>query len=445
MFANKLRLLMALGVLLALAGSLTLLDMNDQQASRPTPQQAPPSATHEPVFDEGWPTLLGPRGDSVSRDRDVVPRWPAAGPPVLWRRSVGTGFSSPVAAGEQLYVFHRREDQEIVEALSCESGESLWQSVAPTAYRCAFAYSHGPYSTPTIDGDRLYAFGAEGVLRCLDIRDGRTLWSRPLHREFDVPEGLFAASSSPLVEGDSVVLNLGAAARSAGVIAVNKQTGETLWHSVQDGRAYATAVAATIHLRRFVFCLTEHFLVALDPRDGRVYWQIPFKSKTADACNATSPLVVDDRVLVSTGPGFGSLCLRVERDGSYRVLWRDQRVLDSTWSNLVQRDGYVYGFSSKRLRSSLRCIELATGRLMWSHESELERGALIATPGHLIAWGETGYLASFALTSEQVQRVSMTREPLLASPCYSAPALHRGRLWLRNEQQLICLDLRGGS
>ncbi|MBL8828942.1 MAG: PQQ-like beta-propeller repeat protein [Planctomycetaceae bacterium] len=399
----------------------------------------------EPERLEGWTTLFGPRHDSISREKHVRTSWPASGPPILWRVAIGTGYSSPVAMDDHVYLLHRSGDEELVEAFHIETGASVWRQAYPTAYHCKFDYSHGPYATPAIDGEHIYTYGAEGVLHCLARTSGQVVWSRTLNRDYEVPEGLFGASSSPLVEGDRVILSIGGGAREAAIVAVDKRTGETLWTCIKDGAGYATARAATIHGRRLVFAMTESYFVALDPSDGRVYWQIPFRSKSPDACNATSPLVVGDLALATTGPGPGSLCVRVLPDGSHETVWSDRRVLDSTWNTLVHLDGHVYGFSSKRLRAGLRCVELATGQLRWSHESELERGAMLAVDGHLLVLGEFGHLASLALSPQAAKVVAQTAEPLLERPCYSAPALHRGILFVRNERELLALDLRAAN
>lgn len=407
----------------------------------------PESASDEfsTSVEEGWPSLFGPRGDSISRERHVAAEWPASGPAPLWSVPIGTGYSSPIALENLVYAFHRQGDEEIVEAFDIVTGASVWRFVYPTSYRCPYDYSHGPYSTPTIDGPHLFAYGAEGKLHCLDRLTGKLVWQRWLNQDYETPPGLFAAACSPLFVDDQVILNVGGGKKLAGIVAVDRANGETLWTATNHGAGYATPRAATIHGRKFVFCITDEYLVALDPEDGRVFWEIPFRSKSPDACNATSPLVVDDLVLITTGPGYGSLCLRILPDATYQEVWRDRRVLDSTWNNLVHHQGYVYGFSSKRIRSALRCVELASGKLMWSHESELERGASLAVGGRLIVLGEHGHLGSFALSPQRGQVHAMTAEPILKRPCYSAPALHRGRLIVRNEQSLLCLDLRGPS
>ena len=419
--------LLAIVVLVALSGCTARDDATEVLAS---------------AVDEGWPTLFGPHQDSISREGAVRVDWPATGPRLAWRCDVGSGYSAPVALDGLVVLFDRQQNEEVLTGLDLETGQARWRFAYPTGYQCRYQYSSGPYSTPVLDEQHVYAMGAEGRFHCLLRATGQLVWSRHLHAEFDVDEGLFGAGASPLVDQGRIILNLGGARRGAGIVALDAQTGDTLWQATSERASYATPRAATIHGQRLIFALTDEQFVALEAETGRVLWQTPFKSKAPDSCNATSPLVVGDRVLVTTGPGWGALCLRVLPDGRYEELWRDRRVLDSTWSNLIHVDGYVYGFSSKRVRASLRCVELETGKLAWSHESALERGTLLGVGRRLIGWGEHGHLAAVDVDPRRCVVRAMTDEPLLATPCYSAPALHRGRLLVRNERQLACFDLR---
>ena len=326
------------------------------------------SALPEASKNEGWPTLFGPRHDSISREPGIVAGWTAAGPRELWRINVGTGYSSPVAMADSIYLLHRLGDEEVVEAFHIDTGESRWQQRYPTQFRCRFEYSHGPYASPVIDGDRLYTYGAEGVLHCWELRTGRVIWSRALNREYEVPEPLFGASSSPLIEGELLILNVGGTKHGAGIVAVDKHSGKTIWKSLADGAGYATAKAATIADRHYIFTLTHEHFVALDPVDGRVYWQIPFCSKLPDACNATSPLVVDDLVLVCCGPGPGSLCvrrgnlfLRPRAGGGRARKNRGSAGAAHRWSRGRSAEAHRLSFASARIRHQGYSSDLRRG------------------------------------------------------------------------------------
>jgi outer membrane protein assembly factor BamB len=345
--------------------------------------------------------------------------------------------------GERLILLHRLGDEEIVACLDADTGRPRWEFRYPTHYKCQYRYSSGPYSTPIIDAQRVYAVGAEGVMRCLRADDGSLLWKRDLTREYGLAEGLFAVGATPLLDDGRLIFNLGAADRNAGIVALDAKSGETLWTATDHRAGYATPIAATMHGRRLVFVVTYEGLVALDPADGRVWWSVEHRPMAPDSVNATSPVVNGDLVLLVTGPGPGSVCLRVLPEGGYEEVWRDRRVLDSQFNPLAALGGYVFGFTSSRQGgASLRCIELATGRCCWSFDSDLDRGTLLAADGKLLVLGEQGHLAALSADPRQARLLAITQPPLLAAPCYSAPALHRGLLYLRNEETLLCLDLR---
>jgi outer membrane protein assembly factor BamB len=304
------------------------------------------------------------------------------------------------------------------------------------------AYTDGPYSTPALDDKSLYAVGAEGVLHCLRLGDGSMKWRRNLSKEFQVVPGLFGVGASPLVEGDHLILNVGGMTSDgqvAGVVALDKHTGKTLWAATDHGASFATPRAATIHGRRLIFVFTDLGLLSLDPETGRVLGEAPFCTAAPENYNAASPMVDGDRVLATVYAG-GALCLRVLPDGALEELWRDRRALPNHYSTLIAHDGHVFGFSS--LDWSLRCVDLSSGTVAWRWRSDLRRGQGLLVDGKLLYLGEDGHLALLDASTTQMRLRAMTREPILASPCYAAPALARGLLYLRNEQEVLCLDLR---
>jgi outer membrane protein assembly factor BamB len=387
--------------------------------------------------------MFGPRHDSTSAETGLITTWPAEGPPELWRREVGEGYSMPVVFNERLVLFHRIGDEEVIECLDAGTGEPIWDHRYPTAYKCKYPYSNGPYSTPVIEGNRLWTIGAEGKIRCLSLDRGDLLWQRDLDADFELKESLFAVGGSPLVEGERLIFNLGGSRPGTGVIALDKTTGETLWTTTDDGPAYCTPKGITVNGRRYVMVLTLERLVCLDPSNGTVTGTYPFQAKAVDAVNATTPLVIGDLAFIAAGPGPGCRCLRVTLEGTFIEVWGDRRAIDSQFNNLLHVDGHIYGFTSKWNRgATFNCVELATGEVKWRHESDLMRGSSLRVGDHFILWGELGHLASLRIDSHQARPVCQTAEPLLAAPCFTAPALDRGRLYLRNEEFVLCLDLR---
>src|SRR5579872_3843962 len=175
-----------------------------------------------------WPQFLGPARNGVYAGADLAETWPKEGPPVVWQKSVGQGFSGPAVADHKLILFHRRDDKETVECLEAKTGKPVWIFAYPTAYQDDFGFDEGPRATPSIADGRVYTFGAEGALHCMDFATGKEIWSVNAKTEFQAPKGFFGIACSPLVEGSAVLLNIGGAG-GAGIVAFDKATGKVLW------------------------------------------------------------------------------------------------------------------------------------------------------------------------------------------------------------------------
>ncbi len=388
----------------------------------------------------GWPSLLGPSGNCTSPEQGLDWTWDASGPPEKWRLSIGEGYSSPVVQGSRVILFHRVAEREVVDCLDAETGVTVWSHSWPATYQCPFNHSSGPYSAPVLQHDRVYAIGAAGRLACLELEDGSEIWHRDVHRDFQVELEVWPVSASPVIDDDLLIANVGGRKSKAGIVAFDTRTGETAWTATEDGMSCATPCLATIHGKRFLFVWTADALVSLDPRNDGVYWRIPFAAKNYEAAHGTSPLVVDDLVLLS-GYQIGNLCLRILPDGGYEELWRDKReLLDSQYKNLLHVDGHVCGFSM--IRKSLRCLDLETGVLKWRWRSRITNGSTIGVDGHYLIVGEKGRLAAVDMTPEGIQELAMTTRPLLKGPIMAYPALNNGLLYVRNDEELLCVDLR---
>jgi len=336
-----------------------------------------------------------------------------------------------------LVLFHRQGDEEIVELLDAATGMPRWSFRDPTAYACRYEYSDGPYSTPTLDGESLFALGAEGKLHCLAVANGTKRWRRDLRSDYEVEPGDFAAAGSPLVEGDLLIVNVGGA--HAGIVAFDTRNGDERWRATGHAAGYATPVAATLHGRRTLFVFTAEGLVALRPTTGEVLWEIPFRANHPEKVNAASPVVVGDCVVVS-GYSLGGLCVRVLPDGGYEELWREQRSIDSQFNNLLSWDDRIFGCSA--LGRDFRSVDAATGEVLGEWPLEIGRGAAsIRLGSRAVLLGEDGRLAVLDLAGDAPPLLSLSTKSLLAAPCFSAPALAGGRLYLRNESELICLDV----
>ena len=417
----------------------------EEKAAKSKPIDKESATKEEPesltFVDSDWPRMFGPTNDSHSPERIVCNHWPASGPKEIWRNEVGIGYSTPIISDGRVIVLHRVEDEELVECFDLESGDSLWQHRYPTTYVCEFEYSSGPYSTPAVQDGLVYTFGAQWQARCLNLEDGSVVWERDLSEDYPLEEGLFGFGASPYLDDERIVINLGSS--EAGVVALDLKTGETLWTATNHRAGYATPRLGHPHGKPTLFVVTYEGIVALDPVDGTEHWFESFFPKAPASVNATSPITWDNRVLMVTGPGPGALCVACQPDGSHAIAWRNRRLLDSQFNPLMKVGKHVFGFMSSRNDSAaLRCVNIKSSKEVWSYKSDLERGTGIIADDRLLLWGEHGHLAVMEIDFEEPKLVWFSEEPLLETPCYSAPALSRGLLVLRNEGTLICLDTR---
>lgn len=403
-------------------------------------RQTPPSASLDLPATDDWPNLFGPhRNSRVAADASSIAPWGPEGPRVLWRIPCGAGYSSPIVSRGRLILLHRVGDEEIVACHTAASGEQLWEQRYPTSFVCGSHYTHGPYSTPAADGERVYTLGAQGQLHCLSLDDGRLLWSHTTNQEFDVQPDVFGAGHSPLVWGERLILNVGGRAPDGGVVAFDKRTGEVLWRSTGHGPSFATPQPARFHGRDWLLVFTADGLSLIDPEIGREQWCIDFASRVVDMYNAVTPLVHGDLVMISVW-GVGSRVIRILSDGGWTEVWDSRRILTSQYTPLLAEKGCVIGVHA--LDDSLRCVELESGRLRWRWKSELANCKPVVVGRQVLLLGEYGHLGLLPLDVQRMPEGTITSQSLFAGPdrCFSAPAYADGRLYVRNEAEVLCID-----
>jgi outer membrane protein assembly factor BamB len=385
-----------------------------------------------------WPQFLGPTRNSTSAETGLLATWPAKGLPLSWERPVGEGYSGPVVSGGRLILFHRVGDEEVVECLDAATGKGHWKFSYPTAYDDDFGKGNGPRSTPLVAGNRVYTLGAEGRLHCLDLDSGKKVWDRSVTADYGAPKNFFGVGTSPLLEGDRLLLNVGG--RGAGIVALNKDTGKEVWKATDDGASYSSPVAATIDGRRHVIFLTRAGVVSLDPATGLVRFRLPWRSRSNASVNAATPVVVKDEVFISASYETGAVLLKVGKDGATEV-WKGDDILSNHYDTSVYHDGFLYGFDGRQeLGAGLRCVEWKTGKVRWTRD-KYGCGSMVLADGKLIILGEKGDLVLVTPTPEGYREKSRIR--LFKNlPCRSPIALADGRLYARDAKRLVCLYLK---
>lgn len=427
------------------------------RAPKPLPKDA---VTHD------WPSFLGPTHDAHSTETRLSRTLP---PPLLWESARGESYASPAISGNRLVCLHRVGAQEIVQALDADTGAERWQFRYGTAYEDRYGYNNGPRSSPVIAQGRVFTIGAEGTLHALDLATGRMAWKRDLRVDYRLKQDFFGTGSTPLVDEDRLIVTVGAP--GATVVAFDLDTGREVWRAGKDwGPAYASPTPAVIHGKRRVLVFAggdstppTGGLICLDPATGKVDFTFPWRSRTYESVNASSPVVIGNAVFLSASYRAGSVLLDIQPDFTPKVRWTS-RDIGLHFNTAVYQGGYLYGFDGRNEPDArLVCVDPSDGGIEW--QSQLEwteridgrdeamspyRGSLLAVDGQFLCLGEMGHLLWLDLTPKGVKEVARTWL-FAARESWALPVLSKGLLYVCQNSRdvlnkvgprLLCYDLR---
>lgn len=409
-----------------------------------------------------WPSFLGAERNAVSSETGILTDWPDGGPPVVWQRPMGEGYANVSVADGRAYAFDRVGDQARLAALDARTGEERWQIGYSTAYEDMYGYSGGPRAVPVVDDQRVYTFGVEGRLRAHRATDGQLLWQRDTTQRYGVRQNFFGAGSTPLVDGELLIVAVGGSpsgspgiksgsvtSNGTAIVAFDKLSGEERYRVGKELASYSSPLIRQIAGRRTGLYFARGGLLGFDPQKGTELFHFPWRAKMLESVNAATPVVVGDRVFLTEVYGPGSVLLRIGEQGP-EVVWKDVRReerLPSHWATPVHSDGILYGSSGRGAGDAeLRAIEVASGAIRWRHKAP-GRSTVLLVDGHLVVLGEYGELWLIEATPERFVKVASTTpkdqlgKKLLAHPVWNAPVLAHGLLYLRGKDRLVALEL----
>ena len=389
------------------------------------------------VLAQDWPQFLGPTRNGTYSGVRLADAWPANGPTRLWQRPVGAGFAGPAVVGERVILFHRVGGDEVVEALAAASGETVWRYAYQTTYRDDFGFDEGPRSVPVVADGRVHTYGAQGQLHTVDLETGEGLWHVDTHMRYGVAKGFFGAAGSPLVEEGRLIANVGGS--RGGIVAFDAATGDELWTATTDESSYSSPVGATFDGRRHALFFTRNGLVGLDPESGAVLFEKRWRSRSGSSVNAATPLVDGNRIFISSSYQTGATLLRVE--GATLVEeWAGDESMTNHYATAVIRDGVLYGYHGRQeYGPSLRAVDLATGQVRWT-EDGFGAGSILLAGGRLVILRESGELILAEASPAGFSPTARTQ--ILPGVVRAYPALADGRLYARNTNTLVAVDLR---
>lgn len=388
-----------------------------------------------------WPQFLGPTRDGVYSGKPLSGPWPAEGPRKLWVRDVGQGFSGPVVLGKRVFLFHRTDNQELIECFETDTGKTLWKEGVPAHYSDDFGFDEGPRGTPAIQGQRLVAIGADAVVQCRDINNGRLLWSVDGRKQFGARKGFFGLAPSPLIQGSQVILNIGGT-DGAGVVALRLEDGSVAWKAGEDEASYASPITASIHGKTRILVLTREALMSLNPENGQTFFRYPWRPAMNASVSAATPLVQSDQVFLTASYDTGAILLDCT-DTGVRTVWQSKQAISAHYATCVAVDGYLYGFEGRQEQGcDLRCIEWKTGAVRWTQE-RLGAGTLIRVDKELLILTEKGELI-LADADPKTFHVNR-RAQILPFLARAHPALSDGVLFARSKDKLFAHSLSADS
>jgi outer membrane protein assembly factor BamB len=396
-----------------------------------------------------WPQWRGPTRNGQSPEAGLLREWPKEGPKLLWQvRDLGDGFSTPSVVDGRLYVLaNKGADDEFVQAREVKDGKQIWSSpIGKTGPNTPQMNWSGARSTPTVDGNLLFALGSDGDLVCLELGRGepRTVWKKSLRTDFGGKPGSWAYAESPLVDGDAVVCTPGG--KDATIVALSKKTGDVLWKCAlpeDEEAAYSSIVVVeTDRVRQYVQLLQKG-LVGVDPKTGKFLWRY---AKPVSPYNANIPTPVPDggHVYVSSaGLGGGLVKLTVKDGGVTPEQVYFESKLPTAIGGAVKVGDYLYGTTG----SALLCIDFKSGTVKWDNRA-IGTASICVADGLLFLHGENGDVALVEASPEAYRekgRFTPPEQPKHArqmEKAWAHPVIADGRLFIRDLNSLWCYGVK---
>jgi outer membrane protein assembly factor BamB len=383
-----------------------------------------------------WPGFRGPDRDGVARGVRIATDWSASPPVELWRRPVGPAWSSFAVRGDLFYTQEQRGDEEVVGCYSVITGQPVWKHHDATRFWESNAGA-GPRATPTLDSDRVYTFGATGIVNALDAADGSVVWSRDAAADTGEKVPHWGFASSPLVVDDAVIV-----AAAGRLVAYDLATGKLRWTGSAGGWGYSSPHLATIGGVKQVVFLNGVGAIGVAPDTGTQLWQYAWESDGIVQPGVTA----EGDVLIGSGSGMGGNAVGVRRiavargdDGwTAEERWTSSG-LKPYFNDFAIHAGHAFGFDG-----TLACIDLADGKRVWKG-GRYGHGQLILLPDQelLLVLSEKGEIALVAAKPDQFRELA--RLPAIEGKTWNHPALAGNVLLVRNDQEMAAFRLSPAS
>lgn len=399
----------------------------------------PPAVTTVKLTDADWPEFRGRFRDGIVRGTAIRTDWDAKPPVALWRHPVGPGWSSFSVVNGLAYTQEQRFDEQDreVEAVVCYdvmTGQQNWE------HQDFGMFSHtlggnGPRATPTWHEGLIYAFGATGILNCLDAQTGKKIWSHDVLVENKIPNAEYGMAGSPLVYGDVVVVDPGGTDGKS-LMAFNRLTGNLVWEHGSNQAGYASPQISEVDGKSQLLTFDAAGIAGHDLETGQNLWKFPWTNNSG--INAAQPIIpAKDQVFVSVSYGVGSVLLQVRHSAAgwtAEPLWESKQIRMKFNSGVI-RDQFLYGLDE----GILACFDLRDGRKKWKG-GRYSFGQMLLIDDKLLILAESGDVVLVAADPDRFQE--LTRFRAIEGKTWNNPTLWKGLLIVRNSSEAACYDLR---
>lgn len=408
-------------------------------------------------FSQEWPDWRGVNRDGIWSETGIVEKFDDEIQEPKWTVAVGSGYSGPTVAGGKVYLTDLQRKSAQTEGVLCfdeKTGKKLWEFRYPCEY-VNVGYPAGPRASVVVNHGKAYSLGTMGNLYCFNAENGDVLWQKDLNTEYEIRMPIWGISATPLISGDKIILQI-SGSNNACVIALDKNTGKEIWRNLEDIAAYSAPVIIEKNGKKVVVVWTEDSLSGLNPETGHVYWRFPWK--TGSGMSISTPVLYKDFIFVSAFYS-GSLLVKLGNDyTSAEKVWqrageneRKTDALHCVMNTPVIIDDFIYGIDSY---GELRCLELATGDRVWEDLTAVNKNRwanihFIQNGNKTWMFNEHGELIISELSSEGFNEISRTKiieptkEQLPRGVTWSHPAFANKHVFIRNDKELVCIDLSG--
>lgn len=387
-----------------------------------------------PLSAADWPQFRGTNGDGTSPETGLNKEWYKKPPNQLWHTPVtDKGFGGLSAAAGKLFYVDHQLDQDIVHAVDFNTGKDKWTSKYANMGTPNYGFTR---ATPAFANGKLYTLSRHGVVVCYDAESGTLIWNHDLLNDYHGKEPFYGFAHSPVVDGDRVVVCPGGA--DAAVVCFDAATGKEIWKGGGgDAGGYSTPAVATIANKKQYVVFSALNIMGIDAETGKQLWSYAWRTQFDE--NIASPVVQGDTVFISSAYNKG--CLQLEISGEKADVNWQNKMMQCHFNTPLYLDGCYYGSSGRAERSGeLVCLDAKSGTPLWK-ESGFDTGGVITADGvNFTVIASTGEVVMFKPDPRSFHELG--RMKLLNGPCWGTPIISDGKLFIRNVDTIVCLNLK---